>query len=155
MYIMERIETLVIEDTIGEAFMAELKGKQQGGNLGGDEIKLLNRYLKPAIANLTISAAVHELGFDFNAKGLQLTKRTAGQGNEEKSKAADNQAEIIAARAEGNGNLYLQQGKAYLLETASVDKFKTFFESPLYPRETEDQRPQRNTDKNISIYNGL
>ncbi len=155
MYIMERLETLVIEEQLGEAFIAALKAKT---NLLPQEIKFL-RYLKAGIANLVIADAVHELGFEFNAKGLQLTKRSAGAGNEEKGRASDNQAEIIAARARGNGNRYLQQAKGYLIENASAEVFTTFFESPLYPKDggtdVPENRQIRNSDKNNGIYNGF
>lgn len=165
MPIMKAVEDFRIEGQLGTDFYQELKDAIRADTLGGEdsnadgpEIDLVNKYIAPAVAYLTMSEALLDLNLVITADGIIMSNIIAtGLSDSVKQKGIprDNLLETKRNEYERKGLAYLRRMKEYLDANASEDVFATYFESDLYsdPDGTDPVNPDRNTED--KIFNGL
>lgn len=152
--IMRKVENFAVIETIGEAFYNELILTVQNdpgltNEQKAENKKLLELYLRPAVAYLTIAEAVKELSLTLSPDGLHLTENIASSDKTLAQKqATDQQLEIQSERAADNGNQYLSRLQNYLNQNASGTLFKAYYDSSLYqdPNPTTSQESRRKED---------
>ncbi|HEY0056276.1 MAG TPA: DUF6712 family protein [Pedobacter sp.] len=71
-YCMNRVETFEIKKTIGAALFDKLKLDDKAGSINGNLKKLLEEYLKPAIALFTVAKALQERLIDMSSGTLKV-----------------------------------------------------------------------------------
>jgi hypothetical protein len=114
-YIMFRIEKQVVEPMFGREYLAKLRLD----NLSGKNKLLVNEYLKPGIALLTIAKAVIEriVVLDNGVASVNLN----GNFHAVRDKSADERELLLMTinQLTVDGNLFLQNGMDYVLANAA------------------------------------
>lgn len=131
--VMSRIEAFRIAPSIGAGLYNSIKEEIKSNNVSEDSMALLN-YLQPALVYFTAARALFELPLQLNEKGVLMNYAKAfetQQSNE--TKVADIvDRRKVAEQWENDGAAYLNLCINYLNDTASAEKYATFFNSNLY-----------------------
>ncbi len=158
--IMKKVERFSMVETLGKDFYDELILTVQNDPGLTNTVKEQNRqlmrdYLRPAVAYLTVSEAVHELSLSLDANGLYLTENLAGSDKTiEQRRANDQQLALHAQQCSDTGQQYLQRAVSYLNQNAADDLFPKYLLSqswiaanpepennhPKYERETKPKK---------------
>lgn len=118
---MLQVEQLHIKKAIGAALFADLKTKDQDGNLSDIETELLFK-LKNAIAYFTVSFSIPYLSVRIDANGITVSETGGSNTNDELSKlksAADNQLSLIIRSAQSSGETWLNDAIDFLKENSA------------------------------------
>ncbi|AWW32443.1 hypothetical protein DN752_21110 [Echinicola strongylocentroti] len=130
--IMKDIQEQRIMAAMPMAMYEEILTQLDTGTLTTDNKYLLAKYLKPAIAKLTIQEALTALAVDVDAQGIQINQlELAGDSRTQKS-ASMSAIEKKAWSVRGRGEFYLSNMKEYLNENASDSKYPLWFNSGWY-----------------------
>jgi hypothetical protein len=130
---LRKVETFALEPIIGFDFFFELKLQQARGTTTNDNRQLLERYIRPALANLTIAQAVAELGFSLNGTAFELNVYRADDANSKEADPAVAQLlELKRSAALDDGERYLRRLRTYLNANASEERYATYFLSDAY-----------------------
>jgi hypothetical protein len=126
--LMYRIEDQVMEKIFGEVFFQSLKSP----DASPAEIKLANKYIKPAIALLTGAKSIKERVFSYNDGVVTYNFLGSTQQNLRESKElSDDKINPLVESLTADANAYLQGAKDYI--NANLTDFPAF----------EEQLPQR------------
>lgn len=155
--IMGRVEEITIQEAIGEGLFTEIKEEITAGSISAENQSILKRFLKPALAYLTIAAAAEELSLEVTHKGVILSQTLAANMNVGEKKAPpSNRIEVLSSKAQTTGLLYLSKLRTFLIREASATKYAPFYTSELYPKPITEQTPrQEDTPRRRRTYSGL
>lgn len=119
--LMYRVESQIIEKTIGENFLATLKLP----NTTAQQKKLSNKYIKPALALLTVAKAINERVFAFNDGVVSYNFIAANQENLKSSKEVLQEKILPLVKSlTDDANVFLQDAQSFI--TANASDFPTF-----------------------------
>ena len=131
---LRRVESFDLAPVLGVAFFSELKQQVAAGTLSEENGRVLSMYVRPALASLTVAAAVPELGLSLNGQALELNvfrfDDAAATATAGAPLAALLQQKVDAAHRDGQR--YLQLLRGYLNSQASATTYPTYFASPTY-----------------------
>ena len=134
---MKRVEILHAKPSLGAEYFDELKTKIKDESLTADDVKLLDTYLRPAVANLTIAESISELPVIIGNDALSLFN------NERiinKSDQKDDAQRISALQQKSlcSGMDFLKALRVFLNENANANLYATYFNSDTYSDPEED-----------------
>jgi hypothetical protein len=110
-----------------------LKQQLGDGTVTAENEKLLDDYVRPALAHLVMAQAMGELGFALNGNALELNVYRPDDSNGKESDPGLTQLlELKASQALDDGEHYLRQLTKYLTLTASATRYATYFNSDAY-----------------------
>ncbi|WP_299755292.1 DUF6712 family protein [uncultured Pontibacter sp.] len=121
---VRKVEDFYLETALGGDFWYELKEQLKDRDVHPDNLYLLNRFIRPAVALLTVAAALEEGGYTFKTDAFLLS-----------DSAEPVDAAILnskRAKAEKDGKAYLSKLTNYLNANASAEKYATYFASSTY-----------------------
>jgi hypothetical protein len=131
--LIEKTEAFALEPALGTDYFDELKQQQAAGTLTADNAAIVEKYLRPALAHMTMAQAIGELGFSLNGNGLELNIYRADNSN---SKEADpglqKLLDMKQAQALEDGERYLRRMRKHLNASASETRYATYFASSAY-----------------------
>jgi hypothetical protein len=137
--IMIDIQEQSIKSLLPEAMYNELITQLSDANLSPENKKLVERYLRPAIAKLTIEEALTTLPVEVNYSGVVVNQLELA-GDARTSKMADLAlTEKKAWTLRGRGGYYLSNMKEYLNTTASAAAYPLWFASDYYSKTLKSQ----------------
>jgi hypothetical protein len=130
---MSRVEAFKIAPSISAGLFNQIKEEIKNNNVSDDNSMLLG-YLQPAIAYFTAAKALFELPLQITETGVLMNyaKAFSTQQNTESSVADIVDRRKVAEQWENDGASYLNLCINYLNDTASAEKYSTFFKSNLY-----------------------
>jgi len=133
------IQERVIRENIGNELYEQITEEFIDDDLTADNKILLNSYIAPVIAHLSIERASMELNFRSSSNGLRVDGIDAVSDNSEKEgPAGRTDAYNVRQDAEKKGAAALRELREYLNKTASATKYPTYFnDADLYPSESE------------------
>jgi len=137
--IMIDIQEQSIKSLLPEALYNQLITQISEGNLSPENKKLVENYLRPAIAKLTIEEALTTLPVEVNYSGVVVNQLELA-GDARTSKIADLAlTEKKAWTLRGRGGYYPSNMKEYLHTTASAAAYPLWFASDYYSKTLKSQ----------------
>ncbi|WP_033369484.1 DUF6712 family protein [Hymenobacter norwichensis] len=139
---LRKMERFSIEPVLGEAYYLELKAEVAARTVSADNLHVLEQYVRPALAHLTVGKAVPEIGLGLNGDAIELNVYRLDDANQKEADASlDSLLSLKVEQAMGDAMVYLERLKAYLNANASATRFATYFasrqyQSPTAPRAT-------------------
>jgi len=131
--LLRKTERFRLEPVLGTDFFDELKQQLRDDTLTAENEKLLDDYVRPALAHLVMAQAIGELGFALNGNALELNVYRPDDSNSKESDPGLTQLlDLKAGQALDDGEHYLRKLTKYLNLTASATRFATYFTSDAY-----------------------
>jgi hypothetical protein len=131
--LLRKTETFRLETALGSDFCDELKQQLLDDLVTAENEVLLTRYIRPALAHLTMAQAIGELGFSLNGQALELNVYRPDDSNSKESDPGLTQLlEMKADQALHDGERFLRRLVTHLNTTASADRYPTYFNSDAY-----------------------
>jgi hypothetical protein len=131
--LVRKTERFRLEPVLGAEFFDELKQQLREGAVTAENEKLLDDFLRPALAHLVIAQAIGELGFTLNGNALELNVYRSDDANSKESDPGLTQLlDMKADQATDDGEHYLRKLTKYLNATASETRFATYFHGDAY-----------------------
>ncbi|MEH0154024.1 DUF6712 family protein [Limibacter armeniacum] len=138
MPLMKKVEWMYIREHIGEALYDEIKNEILTRSVSADNQSLLENYLIPATAHLTVFKAMIPLSLKVSDRGVLIHEIMNSGDNVRKESAANTQLmQGLMDQYETEGRYYLEEAKKYLNVNASDTKYNAFFSSSLYQGTTK------------------
>jgi hypothetical protein len=139
--IMKHLEYLHICKNIGDAMYNELKTQMRTCTLTAENRYLLDQYIRPAMAHLTIADACFALAVDVSESGVRVIEMMQTFPSNLIQKTANaSLKEPVRNAALTKGNVYIQDMMAYLNANATADTYAAYY--------TEKLATQAGTDGN-------
>lgn len=130
---LRKVERFELEPVLSLAYLSELKAQLVAGTVSADNQVVLERFLRPALANLSVARAVPELGLTFNGQAVELNIFRADDGNSKEADASlDQVLSLKVSQARADGQVFLTQLRRHLSFYASGIRFATYFCSGAY-----------------------
>jgi len=131
--LLRKTERFRLAPVLGEEFFDELKQQLRDGAVTAENEKLLNDYVRPALAHLVMAQAIGELGFSLNGQALELNVYRPDDANSKESDPGLTQLlEMKADQALDDGEHYLRKLSQHLNAVASETRYATYFQSDAY-----------------------
>jgi hypothetical protein len=147
--VMRTVEDFKIRPALSDTFFDEIKTAIKSGAALSDDHKKVMTYIVPAVAHLTIAAAIDDLSVEFIGNAFVINQYSTGQASNTKSTA---QAELLGNKqkqAKQKGETYLKDLKDYLNKVAAADKYASYFNSESYTAPSSgDKTVITNTESN-------
>lgn len=132
--IMMDIQEQTISASLPDLLYSEIISQLKADNLSESNKTLLNKYLRPAIAKLTIEEAITKLPVEVSNAGVSVNQIELA-GDSRTSKSADiSLMEKKAWGLRGRGGFYLSNMKEYLNQNASASVYPLWFASDNYSK---------------------
>lgn len=149
--IMRHVEEFTITEHIGETFYNTLKTAIANASITGDNLTVVQNYIRPAVAYLTIAQAADQHAAFINQEGIFIFNIESGEGNNKTQLYSEEAIKRVKTKAEENGKAWLKKLSDYLNANASDSKFSDYFDSDLYvsPTATTDPTVLRNNDTGL------
>jgi len=148
--VRRRMESFELQRVLGADFLFELREQVRTRNVSSENQMLLNTYVLPALAALTIGHAVPELGLRLTGEGIDLT---IARNDDSNSKEADAGLDALLRDKVDESLLsahrYLTRLTDLLDRTASATRFATYFASPTYTDPNQVVAPVNTTKSKI------
>ncbi|MDX5394829.1 MAG: hypothetical protein LPK21_01400 [Hymenobacteraceae bacterium] len=130
--ILKKQERFLVEPVVGPALFEELKTQIKDRSLTEENEKLLQDFIRPALAHLVVCKAAVENSFKLTSRGLELTYGRQDDRILEKGEADDQKLNLKIKEAHQDGQAFLVKLRNYLNENASEEKFTAYFNSAIY-----------------------
>jgi hypothetical protein len=131
--LLRKTERFRLEPTLGEEFFDELKQQLRDGAVTAENEKLLDDYVRPALAHLVMAQAIGELSFSLNGNALELNVyRPDDSNSKESDPGLTALLDMKAMQALDDGEKYLRKLTKHLNTTASATRYATYFNSDAY-----------------------
>ena len=132
--IMRNIEASIIKSTLSQDFYNHLKSQIKGSSATADEQLVINEFIQPAIASLTIAKAIKQLQFNITADGAFIHGiKAVSTSNIQEINAPDaEQRDTYATLYQKQGEQWLNDLTDYLNAKASEEMFATYYASSQY-----------------------
>lgn len=127
--IMRRVEDFKIKPVTCSTLFTEIKAAVSSGTINASMRALLD-FIQPAVAHLTVAAAISEMAVKMTNNGLQVFGGSITNQVNVPEPAPANHLSNIQQQAENNGQNYLKQLKDYLDD--NVDTYTTYASSSCY-----------------------
>jgi hypothetical protein len=132
--IMMDIQEQTLRDSLPAAMYQEILDQLKSDSLTPGNKTILNNYLRPALAKLTIEEALTQLPVEVSNSGVSVNQLELA-GDSRTSKRAD--ISLIEKKAwglRGRGGYYLSNMKEYLNTTATALVYPLWFSSTYYAK---------------------
>ena len=135
--VLRRVERFEVGAVLGATYLAELRAELLAGAVSADNQLVLEEYVRPALACLTIARAVPEIGLGLHEGNLELNVFRFDNANEKEGDAGmEGLLAKKVAQATADGQAYLTQLRQLLNREASALRFTSYFNSPAYTSPT-------------------
>ena len=115
-YIMKRIEDFMVQDITGKELFKTLKTQLRSGSLSDANKLLLDDYICPGVALITIGKGVWERALDISDNGVTVAMRGSSENNELRQTAPMNKQQKMADQLITDGSEYLSRLGTFLSE---------------------------------------
>ncbi|MBB2149173.1 DUF6712 family protein [Pedobacter gandavensis] len=118
-YIMKRIEDFQVKDIISKKLFDTIKSQVKSGTITPQNRILLDDFICPGVALITIAKGVWERALDISEYGVTISMRGSSGNNELRQAAELKNQQKMADQLLADGNLYLSQLGVFLEENKS------------------------------------
>jgi hypothetical protein len=108
-YIMKRVEDFQVQDITGKKLFAVLKNEVKSGSVSDANQVLLDGFIKPGVALITIAKGVWERALDISENGVTVSIKGSTDNNELRQSAEINKQQKMADQLLADGNEYLSR----------------------------------------------
>ncbi|MDF7810507.1 DUF6712 family protein [Hymenobacter sp. YC55] len=131
--LVQKTEAFALEPALGSDFFDELKEQLATESLTPENKALVEKYLRPALAHLTMAQAIGELGFSLSGNSLELNVYRPDNSNaKESDPGLQKLLDMKGEQALEDGERFLRRMRKHLNETASATRYATYFSSSAY-----------------------
>lgn len=131
--LLRKTEAFALEPALGTDFFDEIKEQLAADTLTSENQQLIEKYLRPALAHLTMAQAIGELGFSLNGNALELNiYRPDNSNSKESDPGLQKLLDMKEEQALEDGERFLRRMRKHLNETASETRYATYFGSLVY-----------------------
>nr|WP_199079070.1 DUF6712 family protein [Pedobacter sp. ASV19] len=123
-YIMKRIEDFAVKDVIGSKLFDVVKSQIKSGAVTPQNQKLLDDYICPAIALITVAKGVWERALDISEYGVTVSVRGNTNNNDLRETASLSKQQKMADQLLADGNDYLSRLGVFL--DKNIDDYPDF-----------------------------
>jgi hypothetical protein len=148
--VRRKMESFELQRVLGAEFLDELRDQVRRRAVTSENQMLLNTYVLPALACLTIGFAVPELGLSLNGDGIDLTIARIDDSNSKEADAGLDallQQKVNAALMDADR--FLRRLTDYLDRTATTTRFATYFGSAAYTAPNQPVVPVNTTTSKV------
>lgn len=157
--LLRKSERFELEPLLGPDFLEELRELLKDRDLADPEKKLLEDYIRPALAHMVLARALRENAYRLNGDTLELAVFLDNPSGNRQQLTTLNTTELLMqqrTRAENDARTYVARLLAYLNTTASESVFATFFGSDRYtPPAMPTEDPVKNDDPSQPVFFAL
>ncbi|SHL26399.1 DUF6712 family protein [Hymenobacter psychrotolerans] len=134
---LRKMERFSLEPVLGSEYYLELKEQIMDRDLSADNVRVLDQFVRPALAHLVVAKAVPEIGLGLNGDAIELNVYRLDDANQKEADASlDSLLAMKVEQALADANVYLERLKKYLNANASATKYATYFASSVYQSPT-------------------
>ncbi len=108
-YIMKRVEDFQVQDITGKKLFSVLKSELKSGTISEKHQVLLDDYIRPGVALITIAKGVWERALDISESGVTVSIKGSTDNNELRQSAELNKQQKMADQLLADGNEYLSR----------------------------------------------
>lgn len=137
---MKKVEDFAVKAVLDATTFAAIKTRIKAGTTTAADTALLN-FIQPAVAHLTIAAALKTQAAIINSNGIIVAKNVGFMTVDAGDAAGAELKDQMIRTASEDGNAYLRQLQQYLNENASASIYPDYFASDLYA--DPDTRPEQ------------
>jgi hypothetical protein len=148
--IMKMIEKTYLRNIIGTALFDTIKTQIKTGSVDTDNKYLLTEFIKPAVANLTISYSMKQLKVRLTADGVVVMMGSMTLDSKYIQPAPREDIESIREQSLEDGMESLKNLQEYLNKTASGSKYSDYFSSEFYEAPGSDPTQINNENRGIA-----
>jgi hypothetical protein len=131
--VRRKLEAFEIGRVLGADYLFELREQVRTRTLTSENQMVLNTYVYPALAALTIAHAIPALGLSLNGDGIDLTIARIDDSNSKEADAGlDALLQQKASFALMDGERFLRRLTDHLDRSASETRYPTYFASSAY-----------------------
>jgi hypothetical protein len=124
-FIMKRIEDFNVKDIIGQKLFAFLKAGQLAGNLDEKYQALLDNYICPGIALLTVAKGLFQRAVDLTENGVTVSSLGITKNSQERTAAPSEKMLAMINDLNLDGNEYLKRlGEELTANAANYDQYE-------------------------------
>ena len=147
---LRQVQERQIASLLGDAFLADVLAK-----IEDEKYKDLLKYLRPALAFLSMAEAIEVIHIELTGDGALLYSLRTNVGNiQEQHAPASSELARSALRYQERGRSWLQDLRAHLNANASAEKYPLYFTSDQY-EDPALQGQSYQQDFNSNLFNGL
>ncbi|OUJ68819.1 DUF6712 family protein [Hymenobacter crusticola] len=152
---LRKMERFSIEPVLGPSYYLELKQQVLDRSLTAENEQVMELYVRPALAHLTVGKAVPELGLGLNGDAIELNVYRLDDSNRKESDGSiDALLAMKVQQALSDADVFLTRLRTHLNANASATKYATYFGSASY-QAPGTPRPTVVTPKDSPIYGWL
>lgn len=131
--VRRRVQAFELRTTLGDDFLDELLEQVRTRTLTSDNEMLLTSRVYPALASLTVGAAIPQMALSLTGDGIDLDVARLDDSNSKEADAGlDSLLYQRGFESKRVGERYLRQLRDFLDRAASSTRFATYFNSPAY-----------------------
>lgn len=130
--IIRIIEQNLLYNNLGKDLYDLLKSEIQADNIAAENKLLLNQYIKPALANLTMARALSQLSVRITENGVVVFMGSLSQNTRYFLPAGEDAISRLYQQAITDGNNALEGTKRFLNANASPSAYPSYYNSSLY-----------------------
>jgi hypothetical protein len=132
--IMMDIQEHTISGSLPDLMYSEIMAQLKADNLSAANKTLLNKYIRPAIAKLTIEQAITSLPVEVSHSGVSVNQIELASDSRTSKQADISLMEKKAWALRGRGGLYLSEMREFLNTNASLGSYPLWFGSQYYSK---------------------
>ncbi|RSK44709.1 DUF6712 family protein [Hymenobacter perfusus] len=121
-------ELFILEPQLGYDFLSELREQVRTRTVSAENEELLEQFVRPGLASLTLARAIPELGLRLTGDGIELAVARLDTDNSKEADAGLDQ--LLAARAfeaQHSADIRLERMRQFLNQRASATRYATYF----------------------------
>lgn len=115
-YIMKRIEDFMVKDILGKKLFNSLKLEIKSKSVSENNQLLLDDYIRPGVALITISKGVWERALDISEHGVTVSVKGSTDNNQLRNEAALEKQQKMADHLMADGNEYFSRLSKHLYD---------------------------------------
>ncbi|RSK45179.1 DUF6712 family protein [Hymenobacter rigui] len=145
--IITKQELFILAPQLGYEFLDELRTQVRTRTVSAENEQLLEQFIRPALASLTLARAVPELGLRLTGDGIELLVARIDTDNSKEADAGlDALLQARAFDAQRSADILLERMRQFLNQRASATRYATYFTSGPYRPATATVVPLNTTD---------
>ncbi|MCA8830530.1 DUF6712 family protein [Hymenobacter pini] len=150
--LIKKQELFILAPQLGYEFLDELRTQVRTRSLTPENEELLEQFIRPALASLTLARAVPELGLRLTGDGIELMVARIDTDNSKEADAGlDALLQARAFEAQRSADILLERMRQFLNQRASASRYATYFSlgpyrpatAPVVPLNTADSKVYR------------
>ncbi|AHM62313.1 hypothetical protein D770_20320 [Flammeovirgaceae bacterium 311] len=134
---IRRAERRVLRQVLGDDLFQEVKDNLKAAAPGEQYTKLLQEYIRPAMAPIVLQMGISEMNLEVSEDGIRI--KSTNDGLEQDQPAGSDDKSALFRSLDTNGEAELEDLKQFLMK--EIDTYPAFESSKVYMDRTSGSKP--------------